>query len=333
MSSKSSSLVKCVFVCGVLLLFAVLLIKRRPDESINLQASDQSNRMAVPLERLLDLPTKFRFLIKPKNVCDKTKHLLVFVHSRVDNFEARQTIRSTWGSLQRSMHYRLVFLIGLQERKNESIEQLLKDEQNLNDDLVRGNFIDTYRNLTYKHVCGMKFVLHHCSNARFIMKTDDDAFINIFEVLDLFGIANFSHGLPQQTTVHDKTTQTFDFLDLRKGYGEIKLLNAIQTTGAEKRSIYKNQQRSLANHRRMIQSLSERNLKFMACSLFPFGTETRRAGKWSLTKEEYGPDHLPSYCSGEVLVQLKFESSRKSFERVADVIVIIRCYFDLKSFW
>ena len=268
----------------------------------SLRTSDSVSQTAVPFDRLLDLPIKFRFVMKPKAVCDQTKRLFIFVHSRVDNFEARQTIRSTWGSLQSALNYRLVFLVGLQERENESIEQLLSDEQKLNDDLVRGNFIDTYRNLSYKHVMGYKFVLHHCPEAHFVMKTDDDAFINIFEVIDLLGIRKLSPGrLRWEKAQHFEhayqRSQALDEPDLHKGYGEIKLLNAIRDAGEE--LVYRNQQRSLASHRRAVQSISERNLKFIACSLFPVGTETKRTGKWSLTKEEYDPDYLPAYCSGK----------------------------------
>ena len=322
MSSRLSSLVKCAaFLCGVLLLFGLVLIKSYQNvvvfEPLKLTTSDRLNKTAVPLDRLLDLPVKFRFLMKPKNVCDRSKRLLIFVHSRVDNFEARNAIRSSWGSLQGELNYRLVFLIGLQPEPNsESIEQLLCDEQRLNDDLVRGNLIDTYRSLIYKHLMGYKFIIHHCSTANFVMKADDDAFINIFEIIDILGIATKTHGRdggrlrpqvdrtpsPRLKRPHsDGYERSHNLADLQKGYGEIKLLNSVPNApGEEEPTIYSNQRRSLADHRRTIQRLSERNLKFIACSLFPFGTETRRTGKWSLTKAEYDPDYLPAYCSGKV---------------------------------
>lgn len=325
MSGRPSSLVKCVaLLCSVLLLLGLVklarLIKSHQDavvfEPIKLPRSDLTsdlpNKTTVPLERLLDLPIKFKFLMKPKNVCDQNKRLLIFVHSRVGNFGARNAIRSTWGSLQSQLNYRLVFLIGLQQPASESIEQLLSDEQRLNDDLVRGNFIDRYRNLTLKHVMGYKYALHYCSTTDFVMKADDDAFINIFEIADLLGIAKKAQKTRDRPNVApsprlmrpDDYERRHNLPKFQKGYGEIRLLNSVQNElGQEpihgKPTIY-NQRRSLADHRRTIQRLSERNLKFIACSLFPFGTETRRTGKWSLTKAEYDPDYLPAYCSGKV---------------------------------
>lgn len=279
MSGKPSSFVKCASVCGALLLLALLLVRSRPE------AADSPASTTVPLDRLLDLPIKFRFLMRPESACDETKRLLVFVHSRVAGFGARKTIRATWGaaSLQAALHFRLVFLVGLQERESDRVERLLGEEQRLHDDLVRGNFVDTYRNLTYKHLSGFKYVLHHCPNASFVMKTDDDAFINIFAVADLLDIADTQDS--QQGA--------------RRGYGEVRLLNAIGAPDRGEGPTYRNQRRSLAGHRRTVRSLTERKLKFIACSLFPVGTKTRRTGKWSLTREEYGPDRLPAYCSGK----------------------------------
>ena len=40
-------------------------------------------------------------------------------------------------------------------------------------------FQDSYYNLTLKTVMGLKWVKDHCSQARFVMKTDDDIFVNL----------------------------------------------------------------------------------------------------------------------------------------------------------
>ena len=40
-------------------------------------------------------------------------------------------------------------------------------------------FQDSYHNLTLKTVMGLKWVKDHCSQARFVMKTDDDIFVNL----------------------------------------------------------------------------------------------------------------------------------------------------------
>jgi len=52
-------------------------------------------------------------------------------------------------------------------------------------DLVQGSFIDSYKNLTLKAVLGLRWMSQYCSEAPFAIKTDDDTFLNIFEMVRL----------------------------------------------------------------------------------------------------------------------------------------------------
>jgi len=52
-------------------------------------------------------------------------------------------------------------------------------------DLVQGNFIDSYKNLTLKAVLGLRWMSQYCGQAPFAIKTDDDTFLNIFEMVRL----------------------------------------------------------------------------------------------------------------------------------------------------
>jgi hypothetical protein len=54
----------------------------------------------------------------------------------------------------------------------------LEDESNLYQDMVIGPFLDSYRNLTYKHVMALKWVHYHCPEARYVLKSDDDVFVH-----------------------------------------------------------------------------------------------------------------------------------------------------------
>lgn len=115
-------------------------------------------------------------------VCDSypSPFLLIMVHSSVGHFEKRRTIRETWG--RSSSKTKLVFLLGTSD-KTEMIEKLRKESE-LFSDLVVGSFRDTYKNLTYKHVMGFKYALHHCPHAVYVLKTDDDVFVNIPELVE-----------------------------------------------------------------------------------------------------------------------------------------------------
>lgn len=301
MFAKTSLIIKWLLF-SVLILLTILLIKFNQDVVlIDVKPFQLTTHQTVPLDRLLDLPIKFSFLIKPKKICDKTTKLIIFVHSKLDHFNARNEIRLTWGSFEKSLNYRLIFLIGLQTEENRTIEQMLKKEQNKYDDLVRGNFIDTYRNLTYKHVMGYKYILHYCATVNFILKSDDDAFLNIFEIIDLLSL---NGTLNENNRLHHK-------LNSHKTYAEIKLLNLIKRSKKGKFKeikefknevipIYMNNRSSFNYYKKLVNNLTKNNVQFIACSLFSNGTHTRTTGKWRLTKEEYDLNYLPAYCSGKI---------------------------------
>ena len=51
-------------------------------------------------------------------------------------------------------------------------------------DIVQEEFTDTYVNLTYKTISGLKWVSHYCRGARYVLKIDDHVFVNMLNLLD-----------------------------------------------------------------------------------------------------------------------------------------------------
>ena len=47
---------------------------------------------------------------------------------------------------------------------------------------MQGGFRDTYRNLSYKNILGKLWASQFCAQAEFIVKTDDDQFVDLYEV-------------------------------------------------------------------------------------------------------------------------------------------------------
>lgn len=133
-------------------------------------------------KKLIDLEN-FEFLINQETLCGKRPLILILIHSAPDNFQKRQVIRETWGkSVNRSG---LVFLLGTVE--SQALQNRLMTENNLNGDLVQGNFLDSYRNLSYKHVMGLKYFRFFCPDTMYVLKTDDDVFVNtpfIYQLLE-----------------------------------------------------------------------------------------------------------------------------------------------------
>ena len=61
-------------------------------------------------------------------------------------------------------------------------QRRLEEESSKYGDLVQGDFLDTYRNLSYKAIMGSLWVAEFCGQAEFVVKIDDDCFLDLYEV-------------------------------------------------------------------------------------------------------------------------------------------------------
>lgn len=128
------------------------------------------------------------YQLNSPRVCETGHFFLALVHSKANHFRQRQVIRQTWAS--RPDLIRHVFILGLSEQTGPegtlSVQNLIEAEQKKYGDLVQGDFVDHYRNLTLKNVMGLKWVDQHCNSAkssvRFVVKSDDDAFIDVIQL-------------------------------------------------------------------------------------------------------------------------------------------------------
>ncbi|KFB38904.1 AGAP000258-PA-like protein [Anopheles sinensis] len=115
----------------------------------------------------------------PNNGTDVT--LLILVTSAPTHREQRLAIRQSWGHYGSRRDISIGFIVG---QTNEArVEDQLAAESYMYSDLIRGNFIDSYRNLTLKTISLLEWTKLHCPNASFLLKTDDDMFINVPKLL------------------------------------------------------------------------------------------------------------------------------------------------------
>ena len=127
------------------------------------------------------------FVLQNKNLCRNASELewIIYVHSGASNADRRQALRRTWASEQlfKRPVTKVAFMIGMPTEPH--IFQALLQEFKEYGDLVVGNFMDSYRNLTLKSIMALKWVSTYCTNAKHALKTDDDVFLNIVEVITL----------------------------------------------------------------------------------------------------------------------------------------------------
>lgn len=118
----------------------------------------------------------FTYVTKNEPTCDRNVFLLIVVISSVSHWDRRQEIRQTWkkGAEKLSETVRVVFLLGKQRETNVDIEEQLKQESEHYQDIILGNFIDSYFNLTLKSLSMINWMKSHCHQAQHLMKIDDD---------------------------------------------------------------------------------------------------------------------------------------------------------------
>ena len=56
---------------------------------------------------------------------------------------------------------------------------IVAQEQKLHGDILQININETYENLVYKTLIGLRYARDFCSNAKYVMKVDDDIFVNL----------------------------------------------------------------------------------------------------------------------------------------------------------
>eukprot|EP00095_Tigriopus_kingsejongensis_P002931 snap_masked-scaffold1588_size34843-processed-gene-0.11 protein:Tk02931 transcript:snap_masked-scaffold1588_size34843-processed-gene-0.11-mRNA-1 annotation:"hypothetical protein SINV_13500" len=104
--------------------------------------------------------------------------LAVVVCSAVRNFEARKVIRATWGSPGLvPTGVRVVFLLG--HAHNFTGQRAVVMEASEFGDIVQEDFLDTYANLTIKSLMLLKWYVNNCDKVAYVLKTDDDMYINL----------------------------------------------------------------------------------------------------------------------------------------------------------
>ncbi|NXX51323.1 B3GL1 acetylgalactosaminyltransferase, partial [Tricholaema leucomelas] len=125
---------------------------------------------------------RYLFTLRERPKCkDLDPFLVILVSSSPQDVKLRQAIRITWGSQRFWWGQRILtlFLLGEDtERAGSTAALSVEDESILYGDIIRQDFLDTYDNLTLKTIMAFQWVSQFCSNARFLMKTDDDVFIN-----------------------------------------------------------------------------------------------------------------------------------------------------------
>lgn len=140
------------------------------------------SRVPFPIEDVDKLPVAFA----TTQSCKRRLGCIFFVHSAAKHQRARGILRQALGKSAPSTRYNwtTVFFVGL--ASDQKTRDKVSAEAARYGDIVVLPYLDTYRNLTYKFVYGIKWTMDNCGSAEYITKIDDDMVVNLVGLFSYF---------------------------------------------------------------------------------------------------------------------------------------------------
>ncbi|XP_057853396.2 beta-1,3-galactosyltransferase GALT1 [Cryptomeria japonica] len=148
----------------------------------------------LPTSEDLDLVVDLESLKAPALTPKKKLAMFIGVFSTGNNFERRMAVRRSWMQYRpvRSGQVAVRFFVGM--HKNKQVNEELWKEARTYGDIQLMPFVDYYNLITLKTIAiciyGTKVV-----QAKYIMKTDDDAFVRVDAVLSALNETKVTRGL------------------------------------------------------------------------------------------------------------------------------------------
>lgn len=87
--------------------------------------------------------------------------------------------------------YRVFLLAKVPPTEKYITQRAIESEYRHFGDIVQGNFVEAYRNLTYKHAMGLRWASSNaCVQSKFIIKMDDDIVVDFFRLYEYLNDPN-----------------------------------------------------------------------------------------------------------------------------------------------
>ncbi|XP_066285414.1 beta-1,3-galactosyltransferase 1-like [Branchiostoma lanceolatum] len=153
---------------------------------------DETTRFRHKKQLVLDLktdvinPHPYRFTTSHQDKCEhggSDVFLVIVVHTAHDHVAHRQAVRATWGNQSNLPGVEIKTLFALGTTDDQKLQLAVDKEDAIYGDIIQETFKDSYKNLTLKTVMTLKWFLNYCPKAAYLMKTDDDTYVNVFNLV------------------------------------------------------------------------------------------------------------------------------------------------------
>ncbi|XP_065658357.1 N-acetyllactosaminide beta-1,3-N-acetylglucosaminyltransferase 4 [Hydra vulgaris] len=167
-------------------------VNKRVDRNLTLKDIDLMKELYTLTHITLDSVTKYNQVYK----------LLIIVSSHSRNNWRRRWIRSLWGNrtIWSEKNWRIVFVTG-QEDDKEVMLTLAEEAEKYKDILIEDIAEDFYQ-LAKKIIIGLTWSMHNI-NFEYILKIDDDVFVNIDNAFQFLNINTNMEGYYGNVVVHN----------------------------------------------------------------------------------------------------------------------------------
>ncbi|XP_059483707.1 beta-1,3-galactosyltransferase 5 isoform X2 [Neocloeon triangulifer] len=135
--------------------------------------------------------TTFHYLASPY-AChpDEEVKALIVITSHAGDLKGRTAHRNGMPlKVLAKMGVRRIFSLALPRKDQKGynfIEQKEVEKEAMQyDDIIQGNFLEDYHNLTYKHAMSLQWAVQFCPQAKFLIKQDDDIAVDLPRLLAL----------------------------------------------------------------------------------------------------------------------------------------------------
>ncbi|XP_038637729.1 putative UDP-GlcNAc:betaGal beta-1,3-N-acetylglucosaminyltransferase LOC100288842 [Scyliorhinus canicula] len=183
------------FLLFNVILFHALLFGADVVEEYLLQASPTTYADAQTLNireraRKLDMGTVKRnaseyFHISSAEACgDSDLFLLAIISSQAENLTQREVIRKTWANMSQVQGYGLLTLFAIGIPQTQAAQEEINREYENHRDIIQGTFLDSTNNAILKTTMIMRWTVTFCSKALFILKSDEETFINYRSLME-----------------------------------------------------------------------------------------------------------------------------------------------------
>ena len=110
------------------------------------------------------------------------------MHSAPEHYDKRLLLRQTWANTRLyDRDVRVAFFVG-RRHANPQLELAVQLEASQFGDIIQADFEDSYRNMTVKATSALTWISRYCNRTRYVLKTDDDAFVNMRPLLRHLGM-------------------------------------------------------------------------------------------------------------------------------------------------